>query len=142
MQDPLLSARPGSGYQSGPTSAGVPLWNGNGIQFRGNPFDSRGEDSVNSAPESPIPVENLSPSKNPTLRSFDPTGRELVRQYDLADIDQSNTSQRKSGMPLRISTVTGVGGRKYAATEAKSALVGSRVSPPTSLGMIGIREGR
>ena len=143
VQDPLLSARPGSGYQNGPTSGTVPFWNGNAVQFRNNPFDPRGDDSVNSAPESAVPVENLSPSKSPKLHSFDPMGsRELVRQYDTADLDQGKATQRKSGMPLRISTVTGVGGRKYAATGPRSAFAGSRLSPPQPLGMVDIGEGR
>jgi hypothetical protein len=142
MQDPLLSARPGSGYKNGHNSGPVPA-KVNSVQFRDNVFDPRSDDAVTSAPESPVPVENLSPSINPKLHSFDPAGhRELVRQYDEADMNQGRANERKSGMPLRISTVTGVGGRKYAATDARSAFAGGSLSPPKQLGIVSMGDGR
>jgi hypothetical protein len=142
MQDTVLSAKPGPGYGNGPTSGAVP-WNVNPIQFRSDVFDPRIEDSFNSAPESPVLVENLNPGINPKLRSFDPAGHgELVRHYDAEDMNQTRANQRKSGMPLRVSTVTGVGGRKYAATESRSAFAGSGLSPPKQLGMVSMGDGR
>lgn len=142
VRDPMLSARPGSGYQNGPTSGAIP-WNANPIQFRNNVFDPRGDEAVSSAPESPVPVEKFSPNTNSKLHSFDPAvHRELVRQYDAEDMDQGRAYERNSGMPLRISTVTGVGGRKYAATELKSVFAGSGLSPPKQFGMLTMADGR
>jgi hypothetical protein len=120
-QDPLLWARPASGYKMPATSGGGPLWNGGAVQFRQNIFEPHADDTINSAPESAIPVENLSASVNPKLHSFDPAGyRELARQFDPADTNQDRADQPKSGRLLRVATVTGVGGRKYAATESRS----------------------
>jgi hypothetical protein len=142
VQDPVLSARPTSGYQNGPTSGAVP-WNVSPVQFRNNVFDPRGDDAISSAPESPVPVENLSPNINPKLRSFDPAGhRELVRQYDAEDIDQGKASERKPGMPLQVLPVTGVGGRKYAATNPMNAFAGTGLSPPKQLGMVSTGDGQ
>jgi hypothetical protein len=91
------------------------------VQFRQNIFEPHADDIINSAPESAVPVENLSASVNPKLHSFDPAGyRELARQFDPADTNQDRADQPKSGRLLRVATVTGVGGRKYAATESRS----------------------
>jgi hypothetical protein len=142
VQDSVLAAKPGSGYRNGPTSGAVP-WNVNPIQFRSDVFDQQNDDSFNSAPEFPVPVENLNPSINPKLRSFDPAGHgELVRHYDAEDMNQTRANQRKSGMPLRVPTVTGVGGRKYAATDPRSAFAGNGLSPPKQLGMVSLGDGR
>jgi hypothetical protein len=123
VQDPLLWTRPGSKIPA--TSGAGPLWNGGAVQFRNNVFEPHADDTINSVPAYAVPVENLSASINPKLHSFDPAGhRELVRQYDPADTNQDRADQRKSGMLLRTATVTGVGGRKYAATEPRSAFAG------------------
>jgi hypothetical protein len=88
-------------------------------------------------PEFAAPVENLSASINPKLHSFDPAApRELVRQYDPADTNQDRADQRKSSRLLRAATLTGVGGRKYAAAEPRIAFTGS-MSSPKQLGMVG-----
>lgn len=140
VQDPLLWARPRSKI---PTTSGAgPLWNGGAVQFRNNVFEPHADDTVNSMPKSAVPVENLSASINPKLHSFDPAGhRELVRRYDLADTNQDRADQRKPGRLLRVATLTGVGGRKYAAAEPRIAFTGS-MSPPKQLGMVGTGGGR
>ena len=142
VQDPMLSARPGPGYQNGPTTGAV-SWNANPIQFNTNVFKPRGDEAANSAPESPVPVEKYSRNINSKLSMFDPAGpRGLVRQYNAEDMDQGRAYERKSSIPLRIPTVTGVGGRKYAATESMSAFAGSGLSPPTQLGMLSMADSR
>ena len=138
----MLSARPGPGYQNGPTTGAV-SWNANPIQFSNSVFDPRGDEAASSAPESPVPVEKYSRNINSKLSMFDPAGhRGLVRQYDAEDMDQGGAYERKSGIPLRIPTVTGVGGRKYAATEAMSAFAGNGLSPPKQLGMVSLADSR
>jgi hypothetical protein len=119
-QDPLLWARPRSKI---PATSGVgPLWNGSAVQFRNNVFEPHADDTINSMPEYAVPVENLSASINPKLHSFDPAGyRELVHQYDPTDTNQDRADQRKSGTLPWTATVTGVGGRKYAAAEPRSS---------------------
>jgi hypothetical protein len=123
VQDPLLWAGPGSKI---PATSGVgPLWNGSAVQFRNNVFEPHADDTIKSMPESAIPVENLSASINPKLHSFDPAShRELVRQYDPADTNQDRADQRRPGRLLRVATLTGVGGRKYAAAEPRIAFTG------------------
>jgi hypothetical protein len=143
VQDPLLWARPASGYKVPATSGGGPLWNGGAVQFRNNIFEPRADDTINSVPESAVPVENLSASVNPKLHSFDPAShRELVHQFDPADTNQDKADQPRPGRLLRVATVTGVGGRKYAAAEPRSAFTGSSISPPKQLGTVGTGGGR
>ena len=142
VHDPLLLRRPGSGYKNGPTSGAAPLQY-NPVQFRSNVFENQSDEAFNSAPESPFASETLGPSINPKLHSFDPVGpRELVQQYDPAGIDQGQASPRQPGMPLRTSTVTGVRGRRYAATDPRNAFPESRPPPTKQLGMVGMGDGR
>jgi len=117
-------------------------WNGN-VQFRNNIFDARGDDAIKSAPESP----GLAPlgSKHPKMRYFDPMGnQQLIRTGTGADLSRQSSggsetarerAQGRSGAPLRISTVSGVGGRKYAAAEPKRAFAGNKLSSPKQLGV-------
>ena len=123
--------------------------NSSGVNFRDNVFDSRGDDAVNSMPEMPAAPDSLGPNSNSKYRPLDPTGsRELVR-IEGADLSRENSggngtdrdrvNQREYGAPLRISTLTGVGGRKYAAAEPRSTILSPKSIPsvPTSVTEMG-----
>jgi hypothetical protein len=118
VQDPLLWARPPPRHKVPATSGGGSLWNGSAVQFRTNVFQPHADDTIKPRPESAVPVGNLSPKLNPKLHSFDPAGHcDLARQFDPADTNQDKADQRKPGRLTRVATVTGVGGRRYAAAE-------------------------
>ena len=122
----------------------------NSVKFRTPNFDTHKDDAANSAPESPA-LKNFRPfrGETPKLRYIDPAGQDrtpyigdLSRQRSTGNYRtnprQDRSSQRKSGVPIRVSTVTGVGGRKYASAEPKSA--GASASPrspfPATLGSV------
>ena len=139
---PTSNRHPPTSMNGIPPSTYTPIPTSPHVAFKPVDFD---DSAANSAPESP--GGSFSPTKTaPQMRYYDPNGQpnlhqELIRNRSGSDLSRENSrsGQRKAGVPLRVSTVTGVGGRKYAAAEPGSA---SRRSPPKQVGMVGVGNGR
>ena len=109
-----------------------------GVRFRNDIFM---QDPANSVPESPVYHPQMNGKPPPVIRYPDaqptyPTqqmegmvvGQPLSRHDSSSsgtdrryNGDWDRNAQRKAGAPVRVSTVTGVGGRKYAPSETMAA---------------------
>lgn len=87
----------------------------NGVRFRSDMF----EDPSHSGPESPVYSAH---GTNPNMRYPEAVGADMGRESSSGDgadrrhhPDFDRAAQRKAGLPTRVATVSGVGGRKYPA---------------------------
>ena len=123
------STRPHTSHKHASIAPHLPQRNGNAnVRFKQDMFD-RYADDFQSAPESAAADHFGARQQRPEFRYWDSKGNNISRDTSSNSLaDQGQRHSRKAGMPTRIHTVTGVGGRKYSVHEPRSA-VGSPTGP-------------
>lgn len=103
-----------------PTNLPAPPRNKHAVKFREYIFDGPRNANGGSASAPDTPGANGQPQRK--FQYFDPTGKNnnnSIGSGPTSGNDSEETSKRrKFGVPIRVRTVTGVGGRKYASPKS------------------------